>query len=180
MPKIRPPKTLTPKQERFVDEYLLDLNATQAAFRAGYSRKTANEQATQLLAKPNVKSAIDRAIKERSKRTRIDADFVLQRLFDEANANLADLFDEKNNIKPIEAWPKIWKLGLVTGLDVEEIVVDGVVIGHRKRLRLSDRVRRLELIGKHAKVSAFQNIVEFKGLEGLAARLARAKVRAEG
>jgi phage terminase small subunit len=68
---------LTPKQERFVQEYLIDLNATQAAARAGYSAKTANEQGARLLANVSVRSALQSAMKGRAERTQIDSDYVL-------------------------------------------------------------------------------------------------------
>jgi len=71
---------LTPKKRAFVREYLIDLNGTQAAIRAGYSGKTANEQASRLLANVNVKAAIDAAMKIRSVRTDITADRVLKEL----------------------------------------------------------------------------------------------------
>ena len=63
------PATLTPKQSAFVREYLIDLNATQAAIRAGYSKKSANEFAGQLMAKPHIKAAVAAAIATRSVRT---------------------------------------------------------------------------------------------------------------
>jgi phage terminase small subunit len=69
---------VTPKQERFVEEYLIDLNATQAATRAGYSAKTANEQGARLLANVSVRSALEVAMTKRSEKTGIDAEYVLQ------------------------------------------------------------------------------------------------------
>lgn len=72
------PSNLSPKQLRFVEEYLIDLNATQAAIRAGYSAKTAYSQGFDLLRKPEVQQAIDAAQKSRSERTQIDADYVLR------------------------------------------------------------------------------------------------------
>ena len=71
---------LTPKQQRFVDEYLVDLNATQAAIRAGYSAKTANEQGNRLLANVSVQKAIQEAMSARSERTKIDQDYVVNNL----------------------------------------------------------------------------------------------------
>jgi phage terminase small subunit len=68
---------LTPKQEMFCKEYIVDMNGTQAAIRAGYSAKTANEQASDLLAKPNIKQYVQSLMDERSKRTEINADYVL-------------------------------------------------------------------------------------------------------
>lgn len=71
---------LTDKQQRFVDEYLVDLNATQAAIRAGYSQKTANEQGARLLANVSVKEAVARGMNERSGRVGITQDMVLREL----------------------------------------------------------------------------------------------------
>lgn len=71
---------LTPKQQTFVQEYLVDLNGTQAAIRAGYSAKTANEQAARLLANVNVARAVQAAMDARSERTGITADRVLTEL----------------------------------------------------------------------------------------------------
>lgn len=73
---------LTPKQEAFVREYLIDLNATQAAIRAGYSQKTANEQGTENLAKPSIRAKIDAELANRAKRTEITADWVLETIRD--------------------------------------------------------------------------------------------------
>lgn len=69
---------LTPKQERFVAEYLLDLNATQAATRAGYSARTSNEQGSRLLANVSVKAALLSAMQKRSERLKRNADDVLK------------------------------------------------------------------------------------------------------
>ena len=68
---------LTPKQQRFVEEYLIDLNATQAAIRAGYSPRTANEQGAQNLAKLSISKAIAEAQAKREERTQITQDYVL-------------------------------------------------------------------------------------------------------
>jgi phage terminase small subunit len=69
---------LTPKQESFVGEYLIDLNATQAAIRSGYSEKTAEQQSHQLLKKTLVSAAIAEAQAERSARTNVTQDYVLE------------------------------------------------------------------------------------------------------
>ncbi len=71
---------MTPRQARFAEEYLVDLNATQAALRAGYSPSTARAQGYRLLRNPQVARAIERAMAERSRRTGIEADWVLARL----------------------------------------------------------------------------------------------------
>lgn len=79
---------LTPKQRMFVREYIVDLNATQAAIRAGYSERTANEQASRLLANVNVGAAVTAAMNARSRRTQITADRVLKEL---AKIGFADI-----------------------------------------------------------------------------------------
>jgi phage terminase small subunit len=71
---------LTPRRKRFVEEYLIDLNNTQAAIRAGYSKRTANEQGARLLANASVREAIANLQASRSKRTEISADYVLTSL----------------------------------------------------------------------------------------------------
>jgi phage terminase small subunit len=69
--------SLNEKQKRFCEEYLIDLNATQAAIRAGYSEKTAKEIGCENLTKPNIQEYVQSLLEERSKRTEIDADYVL-------------------------------------------------------------------------------------------------------
>lgn len=155
---------LTPKQEMFVLEYLKDLNATQAAIRAGYSQKTANEQGCQLLANLKVKAAIDAAMSAREERTKIDAAWLLERLAEEATADIADIYDDDGNLLPVKQWPKIWRMGLVQGIEVEELF-DGrgegrEHIGRVRKVRIDNRVKRLELIGKHIGVQAFEEKIK--------------------
>jgi phage terminase small subunit len=94
---------LTSKQKRFVEEYLIDLNATQAAIRAGYSKKTANEQAGRLLVNVSIQTEIKKAMDERSKRTEIKADDVVKELahiaFDDIKNYLRFYSDEDRNIQ---------------------------------------------------------------------------------
>jgi phage terminase small subunit len=82
--------TLTAKQQAFVAEYLIDFNATQAAIRAGYSKKTAEVQGYENLRKPNIAEAIAAAQAARAERTQITADMVVQELAKIGFANMAD------------------------------------------------------------------------------------------
>ena len=82
---------LTPKQARFVEEYLTDLNATQAAIRAGYSDRVSSEIGYQLLQKTSVQSAIDACQRERSARTGVTADRVVQEIARVAFSSLRDV-----------------------------------------------------------------------------------------
>ena len=92
-------KKLTAKQEMFVSEYLKDLNATQAAIRAGYSKKTAEVQAYQLLQKTLVKKAIMEGKKERSEKTGIDVNWVLTQAVESFRINAKIIYDDQGNEK---------------------------------------------------------------------------------
>lgn len=159
---------LTPKQQRFVAEYLIDLNATQAAIRAGYSAKTAEQQGPRLLGNVGVASAISKAKQERTARTEMNADWVLKRLAQDATADLADLYDDYGGLKPVKEWPMVWRTGLVAGVEtVQEKAGTGpdgepVYVTVRK-LKLLDRTKLVELIGKHVDVGAFKDRVEHSG-----------------
>lgn len=86
---------LTDKQQRFVDEYMVDMNATQAAIRAGYSPHTANEQGSQLLAKLSIQRALNAARKEQQERTQITADGVLREAWNIVTADTRELVELK-------------------------------------------------------------------------------------
>lgn len=161
---------LTAKQARFVEEYLVDLNATQAAIRAGYAEKSASVEGARLLANAKVGEAVAAGLKARSERTKIDADWVLTRLAEEADADLADLYDDDGNLKPMKDWPKIWRKGLVAGIETltEFETVDGKKepVGVVRKIKLSDRIKRVELIGKHVDVQAFREKVSLENPDG--------------
>ena len=151
---------MTPKQQRFVEEYLIDLNATQAAIRAGYSAKTASSQGERLLRNVEVMRAVAEAKAARSEETGINAAWVLKRLADEAFADMADLYDELGRVKPVKEWPLVWRQGLVAGVEVETI---GEGAGHVTKIKISERIKRVELIGKHIDVQAFKEKIEHSG-----------------
>lgn len=155
--------TLSAQQQRFVEEYLVDLHATQAAVRAGYSEKTAKEQASRLMKRPDIAEAIIVGRQARSTRTKINADWLLTRLADEAEADLSDLFDDHGALKAVSDWPAIWRQGLVAGIEAEESRAEGATTTVIRKVKLSDRVKRLELIGKHIGVQAFRDRVEHSG-----------------
>lgn len=133
---------LTPKQERFVSEYLLDLNATQAAIRAGYSERTANEQGARLLAKVSVAAAIAEAQAARSERTKIDADYVLRqavKLHERCMQEVVPLTDRK-------------------GRQIRDDDGNPLFV-----FNAAGAAKALELVGKHVDVQAFREQVEHSG-----------------
>jgi len=160
---------LTERQQKFVDEYVIDLSAKQAAIRAGYSEDTADKQGSRLvLNNVEVASAIRAALKARSERTQVDSDWVLQRLTMEVDADVADLYDDAGALLPVKKWPLIWRQGLVAGIEaVEEKDEAGNVIGMVQKLKLADRGKRIELIAKHIDVGAFEERVKHSGTMGI-------------
>lgn len=86
---------LTPKQQLFVDEYILDFNATRAAKAAGYLEDNAKQMGYENLTKPYIEQAVDKAIADRRKRLRIDADTVLWKWWQIANADYNELSSVK-------------------------------------------------------------------------------------
>lgn len=181
---------MTPKQTRFVDEYLVDLNGKQAAIRAGYNPARAERTACELLAQRKVSEVVGERLAERSKRTQIDADWVLTRLSRDAQANIADLFDEAGKLKPASEWPEAWQQGLVVGVESfeEYAFEDGarVPVGMVRKVKLSDRAKYLEMIGKHVGVQAFREQLKasfaFEDLsdDELAAKRAALLAKAQG
>ncbi len=175
-----PRRKLTHKQILFAKEYLKDLNATQAAIRAGYSKKTAKQIATENLSKPAIAAAIQAGCKKRMEKVEVDADWVLQRLVEEAEADVADLYRDGGGLKPPHEWPMAWRKGLVAGVDVHfERGEDGEA-GTTTKVRLSDRIKRIERIGKHVDIQAFQDKLAVEGSMTLAERMAEAKARTAG
>ncbi len=160
---------LTPRQSRFVDEYLIDLNGTQAAIRAGYSEKCAEVTASRLLRNAKVAAEIANRQEERSKRTQIDADYVLHRLHEIDQLDIADILDSTGNVLPVKQWPKAWRTS-VSGLDVQEMM-SGDIQSIVRKVKWPDKLRNLELIGKHVSVRAFDEDKNGGGAEDLAQAL---------
>lgn len=99
---VKQGQKLTDKQELFAKEYIVDLNATQAATRAGYSPKTAMEQGYQLLQKTSVQEAIKKAMDERSKRVEITADMVLKEFAKIGFSNISDYLKVKTDQRVVD------------------------------------------------------------------------------
>ena len=160
---------LTDKQQAFVNEYLVDLNATQAAIRAGYSEKTAKDIGCQNLAKLDIQQAIAKALKERSERTKVDSDWLLTHCSEMLKADIGDILDEVGQFKPIHDWPKIWRQ-MLSGVDIKELFAytgggDNCKekIGELIKAKFVSREKILELTGKHVNVGAFTEKVEHSG-----------------
>ena len=137
---------LTEKQRRFVDEYLIDLNATQAAIRAGYSVKTAREQASQNLTKLNIQQAISEKMAERSKRTGVNQDRIVLELAKIAFVNAADVIDSDD--ATIKAGATADDTAAIQSVKVK-VIPTKECEGVEREIRLNDKLKALELLGKH-------------------------------
>lgn len=154
-------KKLTPKQEMFVKEFLVDLNATQAAIRAGYSERTANEQGARLLANASISDAVAKAMKKRSERTEVTADRVLKEYAKLAFFDPRKLYRDDGSPIPIKELDDE-TAAAVAGLDIQELYdKEGNFIGYTKKYKLSDKIRALDSIAKH--LGMFVDRVEHSG-----------------
>lgn len=137
---------LTEKQQRFVEEYLIDLNATQAAIRAGYSAKTADQQGSRLLANVKVQQAISVAMAERSKRTGINQDRVVLELARIAFVNIEDVVDTDTG----EILSNASRDDLACIESIKFKQSDNQYGGSIEReVKISPKLKALELLGKH-------------------------------
>lgn len=161
---------LTPRQSRFVDEYLLDLNGKQAAIRAGYAERSAEGTASRLLSNAKVANAIAQRQKDRAERTKVDADYVLHRLHTIDQLDIADILDDAGNLLPVKQWPKAWRQS-ITAADMHEMQTGDIMTVVRK-IKWPDKLKTLELIGKHNSVKAFEEEKD-TGPEDMAAALAQ-------
>lgn len=138
-------RKLTDKQKKFVEEYLIDLNATQSAIRAGYSPKTANEQGARLLANVSIQEAISKAMAERSRRTGINQDRIVQELARIAFVKITDVVDSDGEINTNASDDD---LACIESYKVEDS--DSVNGSSSKReVKLASKIKALELLGKH-------------------------------
>jgi len=154
--------SLAPKQERFVEEYLLDLNATQAAIRAGYSVKTANEQGSRLLSNVSVRVRIDSALAERSRRTGINQDRVLRELARLAFVNAPDLINVSDATLLEDASPD--DTAAIASVKVKRRPTeDGDEV--EREIRLADKLKALELLGKHLGMFTDRLAVDITGVK---------------
>jgi len=177
---------MTPKQARFVQEYLIDLNATQAAIRAGYSERTAQEQGSRLLSNVMVSRAIAEGQAKYAKRAEMDADewrarvarlarFDVRKLFDSETNKLVPVTELADDVAPCVSGVKVLRekttrvRGQDTETDIEETLVE---------VKTADVLRALEMTGKH--LGLLTDRVELSGRVDLAAHITAARKRLNG
>ena len=146
---------LTPKQQAFVREYLVDLNATQAAIRAGYSKNGASVTASKLLAIAKVRAEIDKAKLSRAQSTELSAEFVLRELKKIAESDPAGLLGKNGYLLPLNEVPE----------DVRKTISSVEMGGDGgTRIKFWSKTQALDLLGKHLKL--FTDKTELSGPDG--------------
>ncbi|EAO5935009.1 TPA_asm: terminase small subunit [Salmonella enterica subsp. houtenae serovar 48:g,z51:-] len=157
---------LTDKQELFAREFIKDLNATQAAIRAGYSEKSSRNQGARMMANDDILNRIAELKSDRNEQVGVDAAYVLRRLTEIDQMDVLDILLANGELKPIKDWPKVWRTTL-SGMDVVEMA-SAESAALLKKIKWPDKVKNLELLGKHVTVQAFkeQTATEITGANG--------------
>ena len=141
---------LSAKRKRFVAEYLIDLNATQAAIRAGYSPKTAMSQGPRLLSNAEVQAAVQAGKARQLEKAELSAEAVLEAIRRVVMGDIRRLFDEHGNCKPIHQLTAD-EAALIAGYEVvlkNAEAGDGVV-DRVLKLKLKDHAKYVEMAAKH-------------------------------
>lgn len=149
--------TPTAKQARFIDEYMIDMNATQAAIRAGYSTKTANQQASRLLANVNISALIEKRRQAISDKLQCTVDDIARELHKCGFANMADYMNVNADGDP---WLDFSKLTRDQAAALAEVMVDDYVEGRGKKARKVKRVK-FKLVDKKGSLVDLARLLGF-------------------
>ncbi len=185
-------KPLTAMQEAYCQSYIkTPENQTQAAINAGFSPNTAAVKASVMMRDERIQKRIAELMEERNKRLRVSADYVLLRLVEIDQMDVLDILNDDGGMKPIAEWPKVWRTSL-SAMDIAtikttqaslqkengeaDLSVEGVE--HiLKKVKWPDKVKNLELIGKHVDVNAFKERLDVNVNVTIADRIAAARKR---
>lgn len=151
------------RRERLAQEYLKCLNIAKAGELAGYADKSTSWRAFE---RNEVQERVAYLSAQRLERTQVDADYVLRRLVEIDQMDVLDIMDDSYNFKPIGEWPLIWRQYVSNIENIEQFEgfgEDREQSGWLKKIKWPDKVKNLELIGKHVSVGAFKDKVELTG-----------------
>ncbi len=144
---------LTLKQKLFITHYLATLNASEAARLAGYSEKTAHVMGRENMQKPAIQAAVADAMAARAEKLSYTAEDVLRRHVEIDQLDAADILTDAGDLLPIKQWPKPWRT-TISGFDIATLG-SGDTAAVLKKVKLPDKLRNLELLGKHVNVKAY-------------------------
>ena len=160
-------------KEKACQEFVLNGGSQSDAYRAAYKKAkrwkngTIWNKASQLFLEPEVQERVDELRAEvaaiAEEQFKVDASYVLGRLVEIDQMDAIDILNDDGSAKPIAEWPKIWRQ-FISGMDLSELWEgrgeDREMIGFLKKIKWPDKVKNLELIGKHVSVQAFKEKVE--------------------
>lgn len=185
-------KPLTAMQEAYCQSYIkTPENQSQAAIDAGFSPNTAAVKASVMMRDERIQKRIAELMEERNKRNRVSADYVLMRLVEIDQMDVLDILNDDGGMKPIAEWPKVWRTSL-SAMDIATIKTTQASLQKDngeadlsvedvehilKKVKWPDKVKNLELIGKHVDVNAFKERLEISGTVTIAERMAKARDR---
>lgn len=169
-------------QEAYAQEYTkCPENQTQAAINAGFSPNTAAVKASVMMRDERIQKRIAELMEERNKRLRVSADYVLLRLVEIDQMDVLDILNDDGTLKPIREWPKIWRTTL-SGFDLSSTIMnmnEDSIETILKKIKWPDKVKNLELIGKHVDVNAFRERLEIDVKMTIAEKMAKARKRVQ-
>ena len=151
--------TLNSRQSRFVEEYLVDLNGKQAAIRCGYSKATAEAQASRLLRNVQGRVALENAMKARSKRTEVTADRVLNELARIAFSNMRDYWPREGGTLDLLRLDED-RTGAIKEITIDEKVDRAGVLHRRTHLKLHDKLGALTSLARHLGLFTDRHVAE--------------------
>lgn len=161
------PRPLTPREARFCEEYLVDLNATQAAIRAGYSARSARAHVGRLLTNETIACRIAELRDARSTRVGVQADDVLRGLWRIAMLDIGEAFDASGALKPLADMPEGVRRAIAS-IEIDELFNgrggDRASVGVTRKVRFHDKIRALDLLGQH--LGLWKAKVEVTGKDG--------------
>lgn len=185
-------KPLTAMQEAYCQSYIkTPENQTQAAINAGFSPNTAAVKASVMMRDERIQKRIVELMEERNKRMRVSADYVLMRLVEIDQMDVLDILNDDGGMKPIAEWPKVWRTSL-SAMDIATIKTTQASLQKEngeadlsvedvehilKKVKWPDKVKNLELIGKHVDVNAFKERLDVNVNVTIADRIAAARKR---
>ena len=185
-------KHLTAMQEAYCQSYIkTPENQSQAAIDAGFSPNTAAVKASVMMRDERIQKRIAELMEERNKRNRVSADYVLMRLVEIDQMDVLDILNDDGGMNPIAEWPKVWRTSL-SAMDIATIKTTQASLQKEngeadlsvedvehilKKVKWPDKVKNLELIGKHVDVNAFKERLEVSGTVTIADRMAAARRR---
>lgn len=185
-------KPLTAMQEAYCQSYIkTPEKQTQAAINAGFSPNTAAVKASVMMRDERIQKRIAELMEERNKRMRVSADYVLMRLVEIDQMDVLDILNDDGGMKPIAEWPKVWRTSL-SAMDIATIKTTQASLQKEngeadlsvedvehilKKVKWPDKVKNLELIGKHVDVNAFKERLDVNVNVTIADRIAAARKR---